>query len=227
MGESHAHIYAISNANENGRLKIGKTTKSDPLERVRQFKTGVSVPWKVEMLIRVPSSKIDYIDNQIKKMLEPYHVKEDGGTEFFNLMPEGLSVFKTMFLFHYTDCTEVDQVEIAEMENKPNTTRGKPRKRGNNDGLPRGYSKAYELSLKTKRIHFVKKFKIPPFAGRNNILESTPLDISDANSVKIWLDELRYITEYYKNKYSNGKGNSIPDVTLGNGSLKAFLGNYI
>lgn len=227
MEEPHAHIYAISNANESGRLKIGKTTKSNPLERVRQFKTGVSVPWKVEMLIRVPSSKIDYIDNQIKKILELYNVKEGGGTEFFNLTPDNLSIFKTMFLFYNPDCTEVDQIEISEMENRMNTTQGKSKKRRNNDGLPRGYSKAYERSLETKRIHFVEKFKIPPFAGRNDILESTPLDISDANSVKIWLDELRYITEYYKNKYSNGKGNSIPDVTLGNGSLQAFLNNHI
>ena len=227
MGESYDHIYAISNANENGCLKLGKTTKSNPLERVRQFKTGVSVPWKVEMLIRVPSSKIDYIDNQIKKMLERYNVKKGGGTEFFNLEPEGLSVFKTMFLFYNPDCTEVDQTEISEMENRMNTTQGRSKKRRNNDGLPRGYLKAYELSLETKRIHFVEKFRIPPFAGRNDILETTPLDISDANSVKIWLDELRYITERYKNKYPNGKGNKISDVTLGNGSLQAFLNNHI
>jgi hypothetical protein len=227
MEESYDHIYAISNTNESGCLKIGKTTKSNPLERIRQFKTGVSVPWKVEMLIRVPSSKIDYIDNQIKKMLELYNVKKGGGTEFFNLVPDSLSVFKTTFLFYNTDCTEVGQVEIAEMENKLNTTRGKPIKRGNNDGLPRGYSKAYELSRKTKRIYFVKNLDIEPFAGRNGILETTPLDINDAKSVKIWLNEVQYITEHYKNKYYNGQGNSISDVTLGNGSLKAFLRRHI
>ena len=227
MGESYDHIYAISNSNEIGRLKIGKTTKSNPLERVRQFKTGVSVPWKVEMLIRVPSSKIDYIDNQIKKILEKYNVKKGGGTEFFNLTPDNLSVFKTMFLFYNPDCTEVDQTEISEMENRINTTQGKSKKRRNNDSLPRGYLKAYELSIETKRIHFMKKLDIEPFAGRNDILETTPLDINNANSVKIWLNEVRYITEHYKNKYSNGNGNSITDVTLGNGSLQAFLNNHI
>jgi len=227
MEESYGHIYAISNTNESGRLKIGKTTKSNPLERVRQFKTGVSVPWKVEMLIRVPSSKIDNIDNEIKKMLEPYNVKKGGGTEFFNLTPEGLSVFKTMFLFQYTDCTEVDQTEISEMENKLNTTRCKPKKRGNNDDLPRRYLNTYKRSLENRCIYFIKKLNIPPFAGRNDILKTTPLDINDANSVKIWLNELQYITEHHKNKHVNGNDNKIPDVTEGNGNLKAFLRRYI
>jgi hypothetical protein len=244
MKETHAHIYAITNANEIGNFKLGMTTCSNPIERINYFKTGVSVPWKVEMIIRVPRSKICYIDNQIKKMLERYNVKKDGGTEFFTLTPEGLSVFKTMFLFYNPDCIEVDQAEIAEMENKPNTTRGKRKRRDrdNNDPDlvkigPNGdsiskktyerYMRTFEISRRTKRIHFAGKLNIKPFAGRNNLLERIPLDLEDVNSVKIWLDEVQYITTEYKDKYETGKGNKISDVTMGNGDLRALLRKYI
>ena len=85
---------------------------------------------------------------------------------------------------------------------------------------------AFVLNLNYS-IYFIKKLNIPPFAGRNDILKTTPLDINDANSVKIWLNELQYITEHYKNKYVNGNDNKIPDVTDGGGNLKAFLRRYI
>jgi len=244
MKETHAHIYAITNANEIGNFKIGMTTCSNPIERINYFKTGVSAPWKVGMIIRVPRSKIGYIDNQIKKMLERYNVKKDGGTEFFSLTPEGLSVFKTMFLFYNPDCTEVDQAEIAEMENKPNTTRGKRKRRGRDDNDPglvkigrngdsiskktyARYMRTFDTSRRTKRIHFMEKLNIEPYPGRDGILERTPLDLEDVNSVKIWLDEVRYITNEYKNKYVNGQGNKIPDVTMGNGDLQALLKRHI
>jgi len=242
MNEPCAYFYAASNTNEIG-LKIGKTTKHNPLLRIRQFKTGVSVPWKVEMLIRVPKSKLDALDHHIKKMLEEYNVKEGGGTEFFNLTPEGLSVFKTMFLYYNPDCTVVDQAEIAEME--MNTTRGKRKRRGRDDHDPdlvkigpngdsiskktyARYMRTFDTSRRTKRIHFSEKLNIEPYAGRNNLLERTPLDLEDVNSVKIWLDEVRYITNEYKNKkYVNGQGNKISDVTMGNGDLQALLKKYI
>lgn len=243
MEEPPAHFYVISNANEIGRLKIGKTAAPNPLTRVNQFKTAVSVPWKIEMLIRVPRSKLDALDNDIKKMLEEYNVKDGGGTEFFDLSPDKLSGFKSAFLFYNPDCTEVDKTEIAQME--MDITRGKRKRWGRDDNGPglvkiglngdsiskktyERYMRTFEISRRTKRIHFVEKLKVEPYAGRNGILERTPLDLEDVNSVKIWLDEVRYITKkYYNNSYSTGNGNKITDVTMGNGDLKALLGRYI
>ena len=242
MNEPCAYFYAGSNTNEIGLLKIGKTTNHNPLLRIRQFKTGVSVPWKVEMLIRVPKSKLDALDRHIKKMLEEYNVKNGGGTEFFKMTLNTLSGFKSAFLYYNPDCTVVDQAEIAKME--MDIIRGKRKRRGRDDNDPglvkigrngdsiskktyARYMRTFDTSRRTKRIHFVEKLNIEPYAGRDGILERTPLDLEDVNSVKIWLDEVRYITNEYKKKCVNSKGNEISDVTMGNGDLRALLKRHI
>ena len=241
MEERPGYIYVTTHRNE-PHHKFGKTAATNPLTRVRNYKTGASAPWIIEMLIRVPMSRLNDVDNDIKKMLKEHNVNDGGGTEFFDLTPRELSLFKKMFLYSNPDCTEVDETEIAQME--LDLTRGKQKRWGRDDNGPglvkiglnddsiskktyKRYMRAFDISRRTKRIHFVEKLKIEPYAGRNGILERTPLDLEDVNSVKIWLDEVRYITERYKNKCCNGNGNKITDVTMGNGDLKALLGRYI
>lgn len=241
MEERPGYIYVTTHRNE-PHHKFGKTAATNPLTRVRNYKTGASAPWIIEMLFRVPRSKLDALDNDIKKMLKEHNVNDGGGTEFFDLSPRELSLFKNMFLYSNPDCTEVDKTEIAQME--LDLTRGeqKRRDRDNNDPDlvkigPNGdsiskktyerYMRTFEISRRTKRIHFAGKLNIKPFAGRNNLLERIPLDLEDVNSVKIWLDEVQYITTEYKDKYETGKGNKISDVTMGNGDLRALLKKYI
>ena len=233
MEKLYGHIYVITHNNE-PHLKFGKTASPNPLTRVSQYKTGASAAWNIELLIRVPIDKLDFHDNGIKRMLEEFNVKDGGGTEFYEMSVEGLSVFKSVFLYHNHDCTEVHQKEIDEM--RMNNARGKPKKCTNSNGplkleercddhVLKRYVKSLKKAQRTKRIYFTKNLNIEPYSGRNGILESTPLDLDDVKSVKIWLDELAYITSVYrKKKLKNSKDKKISNVTEGNGNLQALLG---
>jgi len=77
----------------------------------------------------------------------------------------------------------------------------------------------------TDNDHVVFCVDREPSFGRNNILKRVKLNLNDIESIKIWIDELKYINKLTKGLYyyKTGRKSAITDATLGNGNLLALL----
>ena len=84
------------------------------------------------------------------------------------------------------------------------------------------YSKPFEHAINHQEILFVDHLNIPPHRV------DRALDLTDSTSIEYWINELKYITRRKKMECEDmGILLRNPNVTFGNGQLKALLNTHI
>ena len=75
------YIYIRSHPSYMGHLKVGITTNIP--DRESTYLTGEFQKGEFDSVKELDKSKLKIIDNHLKNVLEPYHIQDTGGTEFY------------------------------------------------------------------------------------------------------------------------------------------------
>lgn len=101
--QNYGIVYLLTNACMPGIVKIGKTTRKDLQQRMKElYTTGVPVPFECVYSCSVKASHVDQLENALHSAFDPYRVNEN--REFFRIKPkQAISIMK--FVDGYQDVT--------------------------------------------------------------------------------------------------------------------------
>lgn len=101
--QDYGIVYLLTNACMPGIVKIGKTTRKDLLQRMKElYTTGVPVPFECVYSCSVKMSHVDQLEAALHRAFDPYRVNEN--REFFRIKPDqAISIMK--FVDGYQDVT--------------------------------------------------------------------------------------------------------------------------
>lgn len=126
--QDYGIVYLLTNACMPGIVKIGKTTRKDLQQRMRElYTTGVPVPFECVYSCSVKSSHVDALEAAMHNAFDPYRVNEN--REFFKIKPEqAISIMK--FVDGYQDVTkEVTEAIEKELTDNDRIAKQKARPR--------------------------------------------------------------------------------------------------
>lgn len=126
--QDYGIVYLLTNACMPGIVKIGKTTRKDLQQRMRElYTTGVPVPFECAYSCSVKMSHVDLLESALHNAFDPYRVNEN--REFFRIKPEqAIPIMK--FVDGYQDVTnEVAEAIESELTDNDRIAKQKARPR--------------------------------------------------------------------------------------------------
>lgn len=113
MSESKNYgiVYLLTNPCMPGIVKIGKTSRTDLQNRMKElYTTGVPVPFECVYACRIKLAHMDKLETTLHNAFEPYRVNKN--REFFSIKPEQAMAFMK-FVDNIQDATSEVAEEIA------------------------------------------------------------------------------------------------------------------
>ena len=109
--KNYGIVYLLTNPCMPGIVKIGKTSRTDLQNRMKElYTTGVPVPFECVYACRIKLSHMDKLETTLHSAFEPYRVNKN--REFFSIKPEQAIAFMK-FVDNIQDVTSEVSAEIA------------------------------------------------------------------------------------------------------------------
>ena len=109
--KNYGIVYLLTNPCMPGIVKIGKTSRTDLQNRMKElYTTGVPVPFECVYACRIKLSHMDKLETTLHCAFEPYRVNKN--REFFSIKPEQAIAFMK-FVDNIQDVTSEVSAEIA------------------------------------------------------------------------------------------------------------------
>ena len=109
--KNYGIVYLLTNPCMPGIVKIGKTSRTDLQNRMKElYTTGVPVPFECVYACRIKLSHMDKLETTLHSAFEPYRVNKN--REFFCIKPEQAIAFMK-FVDNIQDVTSEVSAEIA------------------------------------------------------------------------------------------------------------------
>ena len=109
--KNYGIVYLLTNPCMPGIVKIGKTSRTDLQNRMKElYTTGVPVPFECVYACRIKLSHMDKLETTLHSAFAPYRVNKN--REFFSIKPEQAIAFMK-FVDNIQDVTSEVSAEIA------------------------------------------------------------------------------------------------------------------
>ena len=109
--KNYGIVYLLTNPCMPGIVKIGKTSRTDLQNRMKElYTTGVPVPFECVYACRIKLAHMDKLESTLHNAFEPYRVNKN--REFFSIKPEQAIAFMK-FVDNIQDVTSEVSAEIA------------------------------------------------------------------------------------------------------------------
>ena len=109
--KNYGIVYLLTNPCMPGIVKIGKTSRTDLQNRMKElYTTGVPVPFECVYACCIKLSHMDKLETTLHSAFEPYRVNKN--REFFSIKPEQAIAFMK-FVDNIQDVTSEVSAEIA------------------------------------------------------------------------------------------------------------------